>query len=209
MEAIIGVDIGQKVDPTAIVVVQPEWREDVIHFLVRHLERLPLRTTYPAVADRLVNLQTAIDKDNKEARCTFWVDATGVGQPVVDLLRSKKLKIKAVYITGGDRRREETDALYLPKALLVSRLQVLLQSERIHLPKTVEAEALAKELLDYEIHVSDDGADTYGAFKTGAHDDLVTALGLACWEEPRKPLDPLTREMFRRASFYTPIFESF
>jgi hypothetical protein len=146
----------------------------------------------------LAGLQQAIDKTYQK-KAVFWVDATGVGQPVVDLLRGRKLDVKAVYLTGGDRLRGDTNDLHLPKALLVSRLQVLLQSERVHLPKTAEAEALAKELLNYEIRVSEDGADTYGAFKTGTHDDLVTALGLACWEEPAKPLAPYLAEALRNA----------
>jgi len=61
----------------------------------------------------------------------------------------------------------------------VSRLQALLQSGRLHLPRTAEAEALAAELLDYEIRVDEHANDKYGAFKVGSHDDLVTALGLA------------------------------
>lgn len=50
---------------------------------------------------------------------------------------------------------------------------------RLHLPRTAEAETLAEELLDYEIRVDQDANDRYGAFRVGAHDDLVTALGLA------------------------------
>ena len=38
---------------------------------------------------------------------------------------------------------------------------------------------MARELEDYEIRVTEDANDRYGAFKVGAHDDLVTALGLA------------------------------
>jgi hypothetical protein len=37
---------------------------------------------------------------------------------------------------------------------------------------------LGRELGDYEIKVAQDANDKYGAFKVGAHDDLVTALGL-------------------------------
>jgi hypothetical protein len=55
-----------------------------------------------------------------------------------------------------------------------------LQTGRIKLPRTAEAEALARELQDYEIRISQDGDDRYGAFRVGSHDDLVTALGLAC-----------------------------
>ena len=55
-----------------------------------------------------------------------------------------------------------------------------MQTGRIKLPRTAEAEALARELLDYEIRVDQDANDRYGAFRVGSHDDLVTALGLAC-----------------------------
>lgn len=61
----------------------------------------------------------------------------------------------------------------------MSRLQALLQTGRIHLPETTEARTLAQELRDYEIRIDENANDTYGAFKVGTHDDLVTALGLA------------------------------
>ncbi|MDQ3700038.1 MAG: hypothetical protein M3442_03845, partial [Chloroflexota bacterium] len=43
---------------------------------------------------------------------------------------------------------------------------------------------LGRELLDYEIRVDERANDTYGAFKVGAHDDLVTAVGLAIQADP-------------------------
>ena len=58
------------------------------------------------------------------------------------------------------------------------------ETGRIHLPRTSEAEATRAELPEYEIRVSDDGRDSFGAFRTGRHDDLVTALGLATQATP-------------------------
>jgi hypothetical protein len=78
---------------------------------------------------------------------------------------------------------EELKVIRLGKALLVSRLQMLLQSCRLHLPRTVEPEALREELDRYEIRVDEDANDRYGAFKVGTHDDLVTALGLAVQDD--------------------------
>ncbi len=43
---------------------------------------------------------------------------------------------------------------------------------------------LTSELRDYEIQVSEDANERYGAFKVGTHDDLVTALGLAVQTDP-------------------------
>ena len=176
----IGCDPGQRVDPTAIVVIEVQDRDGDDHFVARHLERLALGTPYPAVVERLAEIYGKLESP------TIWLDATGVGQPVVDLVRAASLRVKPVYLTGSDRATDEDGELRLGKALLVSRLQVLLQSSLIHLPKTAEAQALIDELLTYEIRVSDAGHASFGAFKTGSHDDLATALGLAVWERPKK-----------------------
>lgn len=120
-------------------------------------------------------------------RPTVYVDATGVGIPVVDALRATAtgVRIVPVFFTHGDRRTEKRGEIRLGKALLVSRLQALLRTGRVHLPRTREADALAAELLDYEIRVGENAHDRYGAFRVGAHDDLVTALGLAVQDDER------------------------
>jgi hypothetical protein len=79
----------------------------------------------------------------------------------------------------GERRLGEPG-----EGLAGLRLQALLQAGRLHLPRIDEAQALAQELLDYEIRVSEDANDRYGAFRVGTHDDLVTALGLAVQVNP-------------------------
>ena len=203
----VGVDVGQKVDPTAICVAEPEGDA----FMIRYLQRLALGMPYPKIAERLAELVgnltdrlyrqawAAIAKQpgsqlidqaalRREAEASIWllIDATGVGGPVCDMvtepLRGTAVSMTRVLFTYGDRykggwgRREAK----LGKAYLVSRLQALLQGKRVKLPRTAEAQALAEELLDYEIKVTEDGNDKYGAFKVGSHDDLVTALGLAC-----------------------------
>jgi hypothetical protein len=198
----VGVDIGQKRDPTAIAVVEPEFRdvngrrED--YYLVRFLERQPLGTPYPQVAGRVQTVVNNVREHVARAQppslfsrpprpsIQLFVDATGVGQPVVDLLKGVGVRVHAVYFTHGDRRTTQQDgSISLGKAWLVSRLQALLQTGRILLPRTPEAEALGAELLDYEIKVDQDANEKYGAFKVGSHDDLVTALGL-CVQEPAR-----------------------
>lgn len=115
---IIGVDVGQRSDPTAVVVAEQTPNRHGIRrlFVARHIERLPLGTTYPEVADRLAALYrntTALlaarmaredylrggymkAADPAElwqlrAREAVWVlmDATGCGLPVVDFLRER------------------------------------------------------------------------------------------------------------------------
>jgi hypothetical protein len=192
----IGVDIGQRVDPTAIAVVEREERIEKVkdvetgadrerrvwHHTTRHLERLPLGTSYPDVARRLVAVTASVtEKTGRRPR--LYVDATGVGKPVVDVLKDHKVyaRLTAVYFTYGDRRMQGDDgSIILGKAYLVSRLQALFQGERLHLSRhDPEAETMTRELLDYEIRISKDANLQAGAFRVGTHDDLVTALGLA------------------------------
>jgi len=198
----IGADIGQRVDPTAIAVAEAEarvvdGRSETI-YRIRHLERLPLGTSYPAVAERVATVAAGVTKKGALVR-RLYADCTGVGRPVVDMLPPALIRqhvttqVWAVTFTFGDRRTEHRDEreIIMGKAWLVSRLQVLLQSQRILLPHTTEARALADELLVYEIKVTDNGNEQFGAFKVGTHDDLVTALGLAVQDVGCGPGSPV------------------
>jgi hypothetical protein len=191
----VGVDVGQRVDPTAIAVADAECRAGgVVHHVARHLERLPLGTPYPEVGARVARVVAGVARQTG-AYPRLYVDATGVGTPVCDELKRAGVRghLTPVYFTYGDRRIVDTERgqISLGKAYLVSRLQALLQGGRLHLPKTPEAEALGRELLDYEIKVGEDANDRYGAFRVGTHDDLVTALGLATQVDPRPFTYPL------------------
>jgi hypothetical protein len=196
---VIGVDIGQRRDPTAIAVVEVELRPvaqperrlktgEEAHYLVRFLGRLPLGTPYPEVARRIVQLCAQVKARSGRAP-VLYVDATGVGLPVVDQLRASNppvARLDAVLFTGGEQRTEkvEENRVMLGKAFIVSRLQSLLQFQRIHLPNTPEAATLARELQDFEIRVDEKAHQRSGAFRVGTHDDLVTALGLTVQKEP-------------------------
>lgn len=188
MAVTIGVDVGQRRDPTAVCVAEGKRREAEgraeVHFVIRHLERLPLGTPYPEVVERIARVTDQV-RSRTEERPTVYVDATGVGQPVVDLLRERVQSgvVVPVTFTAGDRRTERWDGgcrrVSLGKSYMVSRLQAMLGSSRLHLPRTQETGVLTQELLTYELRVDQDGHERSGAFKVGTHDDLVTCLGLA------------------------------
>lgn len=121
----------------------------------------------------------------------LFVDVTGVGKPVFDIVEraiqqdDRTRSIELLPITFAHGNTYDRASGRMGKAYLVSRLQALMQERRLQLPpRHPEAEAMARELKDYEIRVSDDAKDTYGAFKVGTHDDFVTALGLAVLEDP-------------------------
>ena len=223
MQLVCGVDLGQKTDPSAIVLLEVverpipgelerigaahldretqtailscgQWKAHILkkekHYIARHINRMPLGAPYTDVVKAIKDIDGKIrERTNGKTLAMYVVDATGVGTPVIDLLREnvESARIKAAYLTGGmEARIERGITLYVPKDQMVSMLQVLLQTGRIHLPKTAEAEALKEELLNYEIRISDGGRDTYGAFRTGSHDDLVSALGIAVFYSEKR-----------------------
>lgn len=200
---VMGCDLGQRQDPTALAVVEHDEREYPVesrmipiggatlveeqpprremHYVVRHLERLPLMTSYPDVAKRVAKMAGDVQARSGGRTPRLYVDATGVGTPVVDSLKQARVpaSIRPVFFNHGDKFTSHDGEYRMGKAFLVSRLQVLLQNRQLHLPETAEARALHSELLDYEIHIDERGSDTYGAFRVGRHDDLCTAVGLA------------------------------
>lgn len=183
----IGVDVGQRRDPSAIAVFEAErdfidGRAQCCHTL-RHVERLALGMPYPQVATRIAAIVASVGKrmaDGDRSRITLYVDATGVGKPIVDQLTHMGLRPHGVWFVHGDTRvmRPNGD-VSLGKAYLARQLAGLTRAGLLRLPRTAEAAALAAELMVYERRVSADGKDTYGAFKTNTHDDLATAVGLA------------------------------
>ena len=196
---VIGVDVGQKRDPTAIAVIEafrqeaPGQRHEY-RFETRILQRLPLGTPYPDVAERLAELVAnlanhPVAPNHAAPPLAMLIDATGVGGPVVDLmrnaLRGSRCRLTPVVFVHGERLTTVNRELRMGKEYLVSRLTALMQTRRVKLPEGhPEIDAMVQELLDYEIKTSDAGKATFGAFRTGAHDDLATALGLAVLRDP-------------------------
>ena len=125
--------------------------------------------------------------DGTGYRLSLAVDATGVGRPVVDLLRTAGLRPIAVTVTGGDTATNEGTNWKIPKRELVTGVQVALQQGRLRIARALpEAETLIRELTNYKVTISDTGHDSYGAWRESDHDDLVFAVGLAVWSAGRE-----------------------
>lgn len=182
----LGVDIGKRQDPAALIVTEEQDRNGIDHYAVRLIERLPLETGYPEVSDRIVEVVRNLEDRSRALEplrqgfpVETWIDATGVGLPVLDLVREAGVLARGVIFTGSDKLTEHPDRVVsMGKSYLVGRLQVLLQANRLHFPVTSEAAALTRELQAYEISVNERAHASFNA-PTGKHDDLVIALGLS------------------------------
>lgn len=190
----LGLDLGQAQDYTALAILERHGKKKEEHkFLCRHLHRWPLRTSYPAIVADVARLDRSEQLKQSTERAVLAVDATGVGAPVVDLLRQERLsaRLEPIQITGGDTFSREPKVTRVPKRELVSACQVALQSDRLKIAPELElASVLMRELQNFKVKISLDTAhDSYGAWREGAHDDLVLAVALALWmgthERPR------------------------
>lgn len=184
MRFTLGLDLGQMQDYTAIAVTERIAQSKVVYHL-RHLQRFPLRTAYPAIVTQVDNL---VRRPELLTQTLLAVDHTGVGVAVMNMLEDAHLPCPLFGITihGGDTVTSEGAYFRVPKRELISLTQVLLQSERLKIAQALpEASLLVKELLDYRVKIDTRTAhDSYNA-REGAHDDLVLAVALACWAGER------------------------
>ena len=155
---------------------------------VRHLERLPLGTRYPAVIEHVLRIGRSRPLADKPA--CLVVDRTGVGVPVVDSFVYAGLTPVTVTIHGGSEVGEDPYSYdyRVPKRDLVSVIQVLLQNGRLRVAEALhEAPTLKHELLNFRVKIDPRTAhDSYSHWREGDHDDLVLATALACWRARRK-----------------------
>ena len=192
----LGLDLGQKRDPSALAMVErvekmPAW------LAVRHVERMPLGLPYPAVVARIREI---VLSNEFHGQCTLAVDATGVGAPVVDMLRAARLgcPMTAVTITGGEKASGDqwSANASVPKRDLMAEMLVLLEHRKLRIGQMPEGAQLIRELKDIRAKLTSQGTVRIGAEGTGEHDDLAMALALACWRaKSRPPCGEMTRRL--------------
>lgn len=180
--------IGLEIDPprSAFCVAEPEWRDDgTCHFVIRHLDSLPLRTPFQKVGHRWAEILGKLE--GKVERPMTFVNVTSAGMPVFNLIReSAGGWLEPVQFVPGHQEPEKMDdILRFGKAFAVRRLQVLLETNRLHLPETPDSRSLADELARADVPESE-GSEP-GVFRVGTRDELVTALGLAVSRDTQRP----------------------
>jgi hypothetical protein len=182
---IVGLDLGQASDFTAVAVVEVLIGDEKNglppgpSYHVRHLQRFKLGTPYPEIVSQIGTLMGNL----KDPEALISVDATGVGRPVVDLLRNAGLNPVAITITAGVKVIHEGREYRVPKRDLVGALTVAFQTGRLKIASSLpEAKTLIQELLTFKVRIDPKTAhDSYDTWREGAHDDLVLATGIAVW----------------------------
>ena len=191
----VGLDLGKRQDPTALAVLERRERETgevdrvtyerrrEVQTSVRYLERLPLGTSYVDVAR---HVGTLVRRPELAGRCTLVVDATGVGDAVMELLRMERMpgcRMMAVKITGGERESSDGSTWRVPKLELIEGVQVMFESDQLRIARELgDSEQLVTEMMNMRVSAGGGGQEQIENWRTGSHDDLVFAVALACWQ---------------------------
>jgi hypothetical protein len=195
---IVGLDLGQAQDYTALCVVErvtynvpleeqpkgymrylmPAPKTPLPHYHCRHLERFSLGTRYPAIVDSVAKMLETPELED----AALVVDGTGVGRAVLDMFVEAGLNPIAITITGGDSVVRDGSYYRVPKRDLVGAVQVPLQDKRLKFAEGLPlASTLIDEMLNFRVKITDSAHDTYGAWREGTHDDLILAVMMATW----------------------------
>ncbi|MEO8586769.1 MAG: hypothetical protein ABI584_11455 [Acidobacteriota bacterium] len=159
MRYVVGVDLGQTADYTAITIL--EERESGCYD-VRYLERLR-NTPYPSIVKRLDHLVRRLPDKPSMA-----VDATGVGRPVIDMIQDAGIpaSLYPITLTGGDAVTRSGMERHVPKRDVASTIAVLLQTGCLRVARGLkESETLMRELLNFRVKISLSGHDSYEAWR--------------------------------------------
>jgi hypothetical protein len=185
-----GVDLGKRRDPSTVVVLRTTYAYGKANYHAGYLKRFNLQMLYTDISSKLASLDKQLQqlaaREDKEAIITYVLDATGIGGPVAEVVckRLPYARIMKAYITGGISTTyspEDAWEVHIPKGQLVSGLMAAFDRGVITMSEnSKEADAILEELANFEIHISDEGHDSYYA-APAHHDDLVIALALAVW----------------------------
>jgi hypothetical protein len=177
-------------------------QQTAAHYDITHLERLALGTSYVDVPARLRTIADAIRPRwaalvweeiqqgvrLADAPIEVVVDQTGVGRPVVDILREAGIDPVAVTIHGGDQVVRVAEREFrVPKRNLVGSVQAAMQARRLRAAASLaDWPALKRELTTFKARISLAGHDSYGAggtdeWRQHPHDDLVLSVALGIW----------------------------
>ena len=185
----VGVDLGQRVDHTAIVVVEQRVEatrvRDPVSFeyrrerklIVRLAQRVRLGTGYFEVAAEIERLTHCTEFESGSV--TTAVDATGLGSVVSEDLQRRRLRgeLYPVVITGGLEGSYRSGYWPTPRTELLLGVQRAMEAQGLGVAGGMEGWAdVEAELKGMRKVASARGP----RFETsGKHDDLVFALALS------------------------------
>jgi hypothetical protein len=179
---LLGLDLGRPHEFTALAAVQDSGLDGE----GRTIWALPLLTRWP-LGTAYAEIVTAVKRTaEKLPRPVLVVDATGVGEAIVDLFRQATLPVEelvSVTVTAGQGAHKAAwDRWTCPRKDLAGAVQSVLQGRRLKIAKGLrEAATLTRELAAFPMKQSSSAEETLDAWRERDQDDLVLAVALAVW----------------------------
>lgn len=118
-----------------------------------------------------------VERIANKFRCRIIMDSTGVGDPVLEQVKLKGLKVEGFNFNNKSKQQ------------VIENLAVMMEKKEISYPNIP---VLINELMSYQYEITRAGNITYNA-PSNMHDDTVIALSLACWKIKNQKLPRFTR----------------
>ena len=203
----VGVDFGKRTDHAAIATLEAEPVLQTIEALpgtyeaytspmryvttmsVVDIRRIPLGTRYHAIVDMV---EMVLDHPQVAPDHVLVCDATGVGEPIIEIMQERNLLPVPILIHGGKEVSKHDSGYSVPLRDLAIKAQSMMQSNRLRIvPGIVHddqdmSEILIKELRAYQMKMRTNpmtgkSHDHYEAMLESTHDDCVMAMMLSAW----------------------------
>jgi hypothetical protein len=176
----IGVDLGKSVDFTAISIIEKIGSGINAFYQIRHLERLPLGTSYPDIVGHVGHLIDALGAARKP---TLVVDKSGLGAPVLDYFKSEELTPRGITITSGLEPRGRCEGDWnVPRDDLITQTQFLVDTGKLQIAKSLP---LALDLVEELVHIRQSNSPRSKTrmpeVSKRIHDDLAMSAMLPLW----------------------------
>lgn len=199
MKYLIGVDLGQLQDPSAISVIEMVrtiQKRGALPFAMMsdpdlmltsyrliHLDSPPLRTPYSEVIARVKKLWNHTNLINQ---CCVVIDKTGLGGPVFEAMLDEGLQPIGITLTSGQNVNESDKGYSVPKKDIVAVLQVLLENGRFEYTQKLKlAGEFEKQMERFRVRIGKGGRESYGSDTEADHDDIVISVALPVWYAER------------------------
>jgi len=194
---LIGMDLALSFDYTAMIVLQRstvEGERPTYEALKINMIR---RLTVPLLVARIVDF---VSKPPLAYHTTIVIERNQVGPGVIDPLYAafraadSPARLISGMVTAGDTVNRDGYLVNVPKRDLVAAVSVVLETERIKIPRMLaRSNDLEKQLRRFTMTKEAGGRTKFGADLSSVHDDLVMAAGWALWwgENNKKPYVPV------------------
>lgn len=217
---LIGLDLGRDVDHTAWAALEVreyywlngrgkhileypgdgavDWEKCKTDIGLIGLSQVPLHTPWGTIAKELEGLiDRCLDRDDRHVEVEVWIDATGIGGPVIEgffepvVYSYAQCIMRAVKITPGEAGYEPS-AGTVSKVHLIDNAWVIREQRSLRVAKDLEnsqvMELFEQQIQDFRRKQGKRAGTLIYEAET-LHDDLVIAFSLACLglDESGKP----------------------